>query len=479
MARLPIYEALTEYVRSRKVHFDVPGHKRNPKTEVQIEFMNKKLIELDVSSAKPLDLIGNPKGVIKEASQLMAKAFSSEDAYLMVNGTSAAVQSMMLAALKPGDKIILPRNIHKSAMNALILSGAIPVYIKPVIDENLGIAHGVTLDSVRNAIEDNHDAKAVLVMNPTYYGVTSDLSEIVNLVHENNMLLLCDEAHGAHFYFNDNLPAGAMTLGADMAAVSLHKTGGSLTQSSALLAHRRYVDTHLIQRAVNLTQTTSPSYLLLGSLDVARQVLEDDGKVLLDEALSLADYAREKINAIGDYHCPGRELIGTPGIHDLDLTKLTIKVSDLGLTGNEVYDLLRDSYNIQVELGDVHIIMAIVSLGDTKEGIDALIEALTDIRSKYKTDKKIVTDFLWSRPIMVVAPRDAYYGNKRSVDLGDAVGDIAGEMVMAYPPGIPIIAPGEKITREVIEYIEFLKSQDCILSGADDPTLQTILVLGS
>ena len=479
MARLPIYEALTDYVRSRKIHFDVPGHKRNPKTEVQMEFMNKKLIELDVSSAKPLDLIGNPKGVIKEASQLMAKAFYSEDAYLMVNGTSAAVQGMILAALKPGEKIILPRNIHKSAMNALILSGAVPVYIKPVIDENLGIAHGVTLEAVRDAIEDNHDAKAVLLMNPTYYGAVSDLAEIVNLVHENNMLLLCDEAHGAHFYFNDQLPAGAMTLGADMAAVSLHKTGGSLTQSSALLAHRREVDTRLIQRAVNLTQTTSPSYLLLGSLDVARQVLEEDGSRLLDEALSLADYARGRINQIGDYYCPGSELIGRPGIHGLDLTKLTIKVSDLGLTGNEVYDLLRDSYNIQVELGDVHIIMAIISLGDTREGVDVLIEALTDIRNRYKKDKKIVTDFLWSRPIMIVAPRDAYYGNKRSVDLSDAVGDIAGEMVMAYPPGIPIIAPGEKITREVVEYIEFLKSQDCILSGADDPTLQTILVLGS
>lgn len=479
MSRLPIYDALTAYVARKQVHFDVPGHKRNPKTKRMKEFMDKRLIDLDVSSAKPLDLIGNPKGIIREASQLMAKAYSSEDAFLMVNGTTAAVQNMILAAVNPGEKIIMPRNIHKSAMNALILSGAVPVYLKPVLDENLGIAHGVTLESVREAIENNRDAKAVLLMNPTYYGVSSDLFEIVNLVHDNHMLLLCDEAHGAHFYFNDKLPAGGMTLGADMSSVSLHKTGGSLTQSSVLLAHRRYLDTHLVNRAVALTQTTSPSYLLLSSLDVTRQMLEEHGKELLDEALALADYARTRINALDGYYCPGKELIGQPGVHDLDLTKLTIKVSDLGLSGNQVYDLLRDQYGIQVELGDVHIILAVVSVGDTLEGVDALIAALADIAKNHRTDKRITAGFHWSRPVMVISPRAAYYAKKRPVDLADAAGDIAGESVMAYPPGIPIVAPGEKITRDMLEYIEFLKSQDCVLSGADDPTLQTILVLGS
>ncbi|MDD2371684.1 MAG: aminotransferase class I/II-fold pyridoxal phosphate-dependent enzyme [Firmicutes bacterium] len=479
MDNMPIYNALLKYVKSKKVHFDVPGHKRNPKTELLKDFFNHKLIELDASSAKPLDMIGTPTGVIKEASQLMAKAFLSEDAFLMVNGTTAGVQNMIMSVLKPGDKIILPRNVHKSAINALILSGAMPVYVEPVIDDKLGIAHGVTVDGVKNAINNNLDAKAVLIINPTYYGATSDLKEIISLTRLHNMIFLCDEAHGSHFYFNDSLPLGAMSVGADMSAVSLHKTGGSLTQSSVLLAHRRHIDTHIIQRTIELTQTTSPSYLLLSSLDVAREVLINSGKELLDEAIELSEYARNKINNIGDYYVLGRELIGQPGIFDLDLTKLSIKVSDIGLTGIEVYDILRDSYNIQVELGDIHTIMAIVSIGDTRINMDILIDALIDIRKIYKIDKVIKTDFLWSRPHMVVTPREAYYANKKSVPLSSSIGEIAGESVMAYPPGIPIVAPGEKITKEVLEYIDFLQKQDCVLTGTDDPKLETILILGS
>lgn len=479
MENRPLYAALQQYVASKKVHFDVPGHKRNPKTIEFEEYMNNPLIALDVSSAKDLDMIGTPTGVIKEASRLMAQAFSTEDAFFMVNGTTAGVQNMILSALKPGEKLILPRNVHKSAINALILSGAIPIYIEPIIDSTLGIAQGITLEAVKEAMEKNRDAKAILVINPTYYGATSNLEEIVTLAREHQMLVLCDEAHGSHFYFNKRLPIGAMTVGADMSAISLHKTGGSLTQSSVLLAHRRHLDTHLVQRTIELTQTTSPSYILLSSLDVARAVLVKDGERLLDEALDLAEYARGKINALGSYYCMGREMIGRPGVVDLDLTKLSIKVSDLGRTGIEVYDLLRDHYNIQVELGDVHTIMAIVSLGDTVESLDALINALADIQEHFKLNKQIRTDFLMSRPIMVVAPREAYYAAKKPINLVDAIGEIAGESVMAYPPGIPIVAPGEKITHEVVEYIEFLKNQDCILTGTDDPTLETILILGN
>ena len=479
MSKLPLYDALKRYVDQKKVHFDVPGHKRNPKTNMLNEFMQKKLIDLDVSSAKDLDMLSTPTGVIKEASRLMAKAFSSDDAYLMVNGTTSAVQTMILAAIKPGEKILLPRNIHKSAMNALILSGAVPTYIEPVIDTTLGIAHGITVDALRQSIEQNKDARAILIINPTYYGAASDLRSIIKMAHDAGMLVLADEAHGAHFYFNENLPEGAMTLGADLSAVSLHKTGGSLTQSSVLLAHRKHLDTHLVERALKLTLTTSPSYLLLASLDVARAVLEEDGSSLLEEALELAEGARVRINQIPGYYALGSELIGTPGVYDLDLTKLSVQVSGTGLTGFEVYDILRDEYSIQVELGDVHTIIAIVSLGDSKRDLDHLVRALEDIRVKKGSGKTILTDFLSHRPVMVVTPREAYYASKKAVPLMESVGEIAGESVMAYPPGIPIVAPGEKITKDVMAHIEFLRGQDCVITGTDDPTLETILVLGS
>lgn len=479
MRRMPLYDALLKYVAQGRVHFDVPGHKRNPKTALFRDYMDKRLIDLDVSSAKDLDLIGTPTGVIREASRLMAKAFSTEDAYLMVNGTTAGVQNMILSAVKPGDKLILPRNVHKSAINALILSGAIPVYMEPVIDSTLGIAQGVTTETVRDTMEKNRDAKAILLIHPTYYGATSDLVEIINLARQYGMLVLCDEAHGSHFYFNRKLPIGAMTVGADLSAISLHKTGGSLTQSSVLLAHRRHLDTREVERTIELTQTTSPSYLLLSSLDVARAYLEEDGERLLDEALTLAEDARRRINGLGGYYAIGRELIGSPGVFDLDLTKLTVKVSELGLTGIEVYDILRDEYDIQVELGDVHTFMAVISLGDREENINRLVEALADIKKRYSKDKPVVTDFLMSRPVMVVPPRDAYYAPKRRVLLEDAVGEIAGESVMVYPPGIPIVAPGEKITLDVMNHISFLRTQDCILTGTEDPAIETILVLGS
>lgn len=476
---LPILGALKKYIETKRTYFDVPGHKRNPKNKVQKDFFNYKIGQLDVSSAKDLDLIGTPTGIIKEASRLMARAFYSEDAYMMLNGTTSGVQNMILSILKPGDKIILPRNIHKSAMNALILSGAIPVYVAPVIDSSLGVAHGVTIEDIKNTILNNRDAKAVLIINPTYYGATSDLIEISNIVHENHMLLLTDEAHGAHFYFNDRLPIGSMTIGTDLSAISLHKTGGSLTQSSILLSHRRNIDYYQMMKTIDLMQTTSPSYLLLASLDVSRYVLETEGSKLLDEAIEIAQYGRKKINEIAGYYVIGSELIGRPGIFDLDLTKLSIKVSGIGLTGIEVYDILRDEYNIQVELGDIHTIMAIVSIGDTMEMTNSLIAALKSIKEKYFKNKKFKTDFLCSRPIMVVTPREAYYSNKKMVLLKDSIEEISGESVMAYPPGIPIVAPGEKITKEVIEYIQFLQNQDCILTGSDDPTLENIQILGS
>lgn len=479
MEKMPLYEALKAYNKKNTIHFDVPGHKRNPKENLLSEFMENRLLDLDVSSAKPIDTIGNPVGPIKEASQLMAKAFYSDNAFFLVNGTTSGVQDMIMASVQPREKIILPRNIHKSAMNGLILSGAEPVYMEPVIDEDLGIAHGVTLETVKNAIYHNKDAKSIFIINPTYYGAASDLEEITRIAHDNEMTVLCDEAHGGHFYFNSSLPVGGMAIGADMSAVSIHKTCGSLTQSSVLLCHKKYLDISRVKKMIDLTQTTSPSYLLLSSLDVARCLLETKGDSLLEEALEIARYGRQKINGLGGYYVIGKELVGTPGVFDLDETKLSIRVSKLGLTGIEVYDLLRDNYNIQVEIGDVHTIMAIVSIGDTKASIDALIHALKDIKDKYSTDKVIKTAFLFSRPQMVVTPREAFYANKRDVSLKDSIGEISGESVMAYPPGIPIVAPGEKITKEIINHIEFLKSQDCILTGMKDPRIESIYILGN
>ena len=281
--RAPIYEALEAFRKQRVVPFDVPGHKRGRGNPELAELLGEKCVGMDVNSMKPLDNLCHPISVIREAEELAAEAFGAAHAFLMVGGTTSAVQSMVLSTVKRGEKIILPRNVHRSVMGAMVLCGAIPVYVNPECDDRLGIPLGMSVKAVEKAILENPDAKAVLVNNPTYYGICSDLRSIVALAHAHGMLCLADEAHGTHFYFGDNLPVSAMACGADMAAVSMHKSGGSLTQSSLLLTgpevHEGYV-----RQIINLTQTTSGSYLLLSSLDISRRNLALRGKEIFGKS---------------------------------------------------------------------------------------------------------------------------------------------------------------------------------------------------
>ena len=271
--RAPIYEALERFRRMRIVPFDVPGHKHGRGNPELVELLGEKCVGIDVNSMKPLDNLCHPVSVIKEAEELAADAFGAKHAFLMVGGTTSSVQAMVLSCCKKGDKIILPRNVHRSVINALVLCGAHPVYVNPDVDKELGISLGMKVSQVEQAIRENPDAVAVFVNNPTYYGICSDLKTIVKLAHEQDMKVLVDEAHGTHFYFGENLPISAMAAGADMASVSMHKSGGSLTQSSFLLIGEGVKEGH-VRQIINLTQTTSGSYLLLSSLDISRRNLE-------------------------------------------------------------------------------------------------------------------------------------------------------------------------------------------------------------
>ena len=231
----PIYEALLNHKKKRVVPFDVPGHKGGRGTPLLTEFLGQDCLKVDVNSMKPLDNLCHPVSVILEAEKLAADAFGAAHAFFMVGGTTSSVQAMIMTACKSGDKIILPRNVHRSVINALVVCGAEPVYVNPGLNKRLGIPLGMSKEDVEKAVKAHPEAKAVLVNNPTYYGICSDISEIVRIAHNAGMLVLADEAHGTHFYFGDNLPMPAIKAGADMAAVSMHKTGGSLTQSSFLL----------------------------------------------------------------------------------------------------------------------------------------------------------------------------------------------------------------------------------------------------
>ena len=474
--RAPIYEALQSFQKMRVVPFDVPGHKRGRGNPELTALLGEQCVKLDVNSMKPLDNLCHPVSVIREAEELAAEAFGAAHAFLMVGGTTSAVQSMVLSVAKRGEKIILPRNVHRSVMGAMVLCGAIPVYIDPACDDRLGIPLGMSVSDVERAIRENPDAKAILVNNPTYYGICSDLRRIVQLAHAHGMLCLADEAHGTHFYFGENLPVSAMAAGADMAAVSMHKSGGSLTQSSLLLCGPAMSEGH-VRQIINLTQTTSGSYLLLSSLDISRRNLALRGKEAFARVSKLAEYARHEINAIGGYYAFSRELCNGDSIYDFDTTKLSVNTLRVGLAGIEVYDLLRDEYDIQIEFGDLGNILAYLSIGDRPREIERLVSALSEVRRRFGGSEAGLMKQEYIEPDVAVSPQDAFYAEHESLPLLETEGRVCSEFVMCYPPGIPILAPGERITREILDYIVYAKEKGCSMTGPEDPDILRLNVL--
>ena len=474
--KAPIHEALLNLKSMRIVPFDVPGHKRGRGNEELSDFLGKKCLEVDVNSMKPLDNLCHPTSVIKEAEELAADAFGAKHAFFMVGGTTSAVQSMILSAVKSGDEIILPRNVHRSVINALVLCGAIPVYVNPETNERLGISLGMKVSEVERAIREHPNAKAVVVNNPTYYGICSDIKSIVKIAHDNNMLVLADEAHGTHFYFGKDMPVAAIHAGADIAAVSMHKSGGSLTQSSFLLTGEN-VNADYVRQIINLTQTTSGSYLLMSSLDLSRRNLALNGEKIYEKIKSMVGYARDEINSIGDYYAYGKELINGDSIFDFDETKLSVHTLDTGLAGIEVYDILRDDYDIQTEFGDMGNMLAYISVGDREKDIERLISALSEIRRRFKREKTGMLDCEYISPEVITTPQKAFYANKEQLPLNKSLNRVCAEFVMCYPPGIPILAPGELITPEIIEYISYAKEKGCTLLGTEDLDTNLINVI--
>ncbi len=475
-SRAPIYEALENFRKMRVVPFDVPGHKRGRGNPELTAFLGQQCVGVDVNSMKPLDNLCHPVSVIAQAEDLAADAFGAAHAFLMVGGTTSSVQSMVLSSCKRGQEIILPRNVHKSVINALVLCGAVPVYVNPEVDQRLGISLGMRRVQVAKAIAEHPNAVAVLVNNPTYYGICSDLRAIVRMAHEAGMLCLVDEAHGTHFYFGGGLPVSAMAAGADMACVSMHKSGGSLTQSSLLLTGPG-INAGYVRQVINLTQTTSGSYLLMSSLDISRRNLALRGREVFHQVADMAEYARQEVNAVGGYYAFGRELLNGDSVFDFDITKLSVHTLDIGLAGIEVYDILRDEYDIQIEFGDIGNILAYLSIGDRIQEVERLVSALAEIRRRYQRDGTGLLSQEFIDPEVVTSPQEAFYAPKRSMPLVESVGQVCSEFVTCYPPGIPILAPGERITQEILEHVQYAKEKGCSMTGPEDPELKYINVL--
>ena len=453
----PLFTGLVEHAKKNPVQFHIPGHKKGRGMDLEFrEFIGERALSIDLINIGPLDDLHTPKGIIKEAQKLAAEAFGADYTFFSVQGTSGAIMAMIMSVCGPGDKIIVPRNVHKSVMSAIIFSGAIPIFIHPVVDEKLGISHGITTDAVSKALEQHPDAKALLVINPTYFGIAADLKKIVEIAHSYRVPVLVDEAHGVHIHFHEDLPLSAMQAGADMAATSVHKLGGSMTQSSILNMKEGLVSHKRVQSVLSMLTTTSTSYLLLASLDVARKQLATKGREMLDRTIKLAQSIRRQINEIDRLYCVGEEILGTKATFDYDPTKLIISVKNLGISGYEAEKWLRENYNIEVELSDLYNILCLITPGDTEEEGRILVEALRELAKNCKktcknNDRPVLLPEI---PVLALSPRDAFYAETELVPFDESEGRIIAEFIMVYPPGIPIFIPGEIITMENLHYIK-------------------------
>jgi arginine decarboxylase len=476
----PLFDALLKHRNRHPIQFHIPGHKKGQGVDPAFrEFVGDNILSIDLINIAPLDDLHSPKGAIKQAQELAAQAFGADYTFFSVQGTSGAIMTMILSVVGPNDKILVPRNVHKSIMSAIVFAGAIPVFIHPEVDPELGISHGISPESVEKALDEYPDAKAVLVINPTYFGVAADLTRIVDIAHAKDIPVLVDEAHGVHIHFHKSLPVSAMSAGADMAATSVHKLGGSMTQSSVLNVREGLVSPKRVQATLSMLTTTSTSYPILASLDTARRQLAIHGFDLIDQTIRLAQDARKRINKIQHLHCVGKELLNSSATYDMDPTKLLISVKNLGITGHQAEEWLRENANIEIELSDLYNILCLVTLGDSRKEINLLVNALQRMSDALETENAVAEPIvlLPDIPRLAMTPRDAFYADTEIVPIDQAVGRISAEFIMIYPPGIPIFIPGEIITEENISYIHTNIAAGLPVQGPEDDSLQTLHVI--
>lgn len=507
----PISKAMEAYAGDGALAFHTPGHKQGLGAHPLLKrLITEAGLRQEVSLMEELDDLHEPAGCIKEAQELAAELWGAKESLFVINGTTGAIQAMLVGTLSPGDKVLVPRNAHRSIMGGIILAGAVPIYIQPEIDTRLGIAMGLSVATVKQAIKEHPEAKALVAVYPTYYGFCCDLQRIGELVHEANMLLLVDEAHGAHLRFGKELPKQAIELGADVAAQSTHKLLGSMTQTSMLHIGSNRVEAERIRQAASLLQSTSPNQLLLASLDIARLQMAQEGAQRVNRAVELAQWLRKKINEISGLYCPGKEIwagqeagqlmAGSEDLSDvgavaLDWAKVTVNLAGLDISAQEAELLLRHQWKVQCELSDPENLLFIISMADTQREADRLLQVLQELAVKHlatktanKDDSDIAeeqackqADNLCNMAEMPVAvqrmnPREAFFAPIRTVALEEAIGCICGETIAFYPPGIPVLCPGEEITEALVEYIRFYQAKGMRLSGAVDSELKTIRV---
>jgi lysine decarboxylase len=478
----PYLEAVTAYGFRGSTRFHVPGHKGGDGADPGLRLaLGERALLLDIpQDIEGIDLGPSPTPY-ERAETLAADAYGAHRTWFLTNGASQGNHAVCLALAGPTTQVLVQRNSHASMVDGLILSGGTPSWVAPEYDEELGMAHGVTPEAVQEALRATPAARAVFIVSPTYYGMAADVRGCAEVAHQAGAALIVDNAWGSHFGFHAGLPASPLHLGADAMLASTHKIVGSLTQSAMLLAAQTdLLDIEAVARAVRLVRSTSQSSLLMASLDAARRQLAVHGEALLDRTLKAAAEARAAINAVEGCAVVGEGLVGRPGVAGWDPLRIVIDVRGTGCTGYEVARALRVTDDIYVELATHATLVLVLGLAQSVVPLERLAHDFGETVRQIRRPGQLAAI---ARPPgalehqTVIPPREAFLGEGELIPVDEAVGRISCESIAGYPPGVPALLPGERVTAEVITYLRELTRAGARLHGAVDPTFRTVRVL--
>ncbi|NLJ79397.1 MAG: aminotransferase class I/II-fold pyridoxal phosphate-dependent enzyme [Tissierellia bacterium] len=471
--QMPLVEGLFQYIEEDITRYHMPGHKGGQ--GFCREFLDS-LAQMDVTEVPGLDNLHNPQGVIHNAQKLASKAFGSHHSWFLVNGSTSGIHAMILAACPPGSSLIVPRNCHKSVVNAMVMGDISPIYIQPEYDKYKELVTQVTPKAVKEALEQYPNAQGVLLVSPNYFGMCSNVQEIAEIVHKEDKILLVDEAHGAHFPFNPRLPSSAGELGADIWVHSAHKTLPSFTQTAYLHLKGERVDKDRVSRILSINQTSSPSYILMASLDWARYIMETKGHDLLDSLMNNLGEVRSLLKTDAGIDSLGKSI--WPEVHAIDPTRLVLDFKGLGLTGYQAEKILREEEGLQIEMSDYGYGVFICTVADTRSYLQKIVQACQNLGEKYKKNTDIHFPMSISReiPQQMMSPRQAFYSKTQKIPLNESQGRISVGTIGAYPPGIPRYCPGELIEKDGIEELISIHRRGGTLFGVHEGNYIDVVV---
>ncbi|MGY1831540.1 aminotransferase class I/II-fold pyridoxal phosphate-dependent enzyme [Geodermatophilus sp. SYSU D01180] len=481
-SRAPVLEALQEFRRRGDVVYGPPGHKQGRGVDPRVlEVVGADVFRSDVLSLNGLDDRRESQGVVTQAEDLMADAVDADRAFFSTCGSSLSVKSAMISVAGPGETMLVSRNAHKSVVAGLIISGIRPVWVHPHFDAERQLAHPPEPDDVRRALEAHPEAKGMLLITPTDWGTCADVAGVAEVLHERDLPLIVDEAWGAHLPFHPDLPAWGMDAGADVVVTSVHKMGGAVEQSSVFHLRGDRVDPDVLEQREDLLGTTSSSALVYLTLDGWRRQMVEHGRELLGAAIERAGRVAGRIRELPGVQLMGREVVGPGMAFDLDPLVLTIDVRELGITGYQAGDWLRAERHVDIGSADACRISARLTHADDDETEATLVEALRALVDGARSmERPPRVDLPEPRALELenaMTPRDAFFGRVEQVPIAEAAGRVVAEMVSPYPPGVPVLAPGERVSQEALDYLTSGVEAGMLVPDAADPTMKSLRVV--